>query len=77
MLRISFRYDTAVHSRPALPTVAEVAERLRVSEKTVRRLIAAGLLPAVRLGGPRTAIRVAADELERWLYAEETEGDTA
>lgn len=34
----------------ALLTVADVAERLRVSARTVRRLLDTGALPAVRLG---------------------------
>jgi excisionase family DNA binding protein len=45
-------------------TVAAVAERLSLSEKTVRRLIGAELLPALRIGG---SIRVDPDELEEWL----------
>lgn len=51
-----------------LLTVRETAERLRVSEKSVRRRIAAGVIPAVSLGGPGSAVRVPADELERWLF---------
>jgi excisionase family DNA binding protein len=50
-----------------LLTVAEVAERLRISRLTVRRRIADGQIPAVRLGGRGTPIRVAASELEDWL----------
>jgi excisionase family DNA binding protein len=50
-----------------LLTVPLTAERLAVSEKTVRRLIATGNLPALRVGGQ---IRVDADELERWLYGD-------
>jgi excisionase family DNA binding protein len=48
-----------------LLTVRETAERLRVSEKTVRRLICAEILPALRIGG---SIRVDPDELQAWLY---------
>jgi len=59
--------STAVHQRSLL-TVAETAELMQVSEKTVRRLIARGELPAVQLGGPGSAIRVPRDELEAWLY---------
>jgi excisionase family DNA binding protein len=47
---------TPDHQREYL-TVAEVAERLRCSEPTVRRRIRAGDLAAVRLGEGR-AIRV-------------------
>jgi len=45
-------------------TVSETAERLRVSEKTVRRLANGNDLPTLRVGG---SVRVDADELERWL----------
>jgi excisionase family DNA binding protein len=45
-------------------TVLETAERLRVSEKTVRRLASRNDLPTLRVGG---SVRVDADELERWL----------
>jgi excisionase family DNA binding protein len=51
-----------------LLTVAEVAERLRVSERTVRRLIAAGIMPSVQLRGPRSAIRISERELGEWLF---------
>lgn len=58
--------STAVQQRP-LVTVPQTAERLNVSEKTVRRLIDADILPALRVGG---SIRVDKGELEDWLYAE-------
>jgi excisionase family DNA binding protein len=52
----------------SLLTVAEAADWARLSERTVRRRIAAGDLAAVRLGSsPRAPIRVPADELEAWL----------
>jgi excisionase family DNA binding protein len=54
-------------------TVGEVAFHLRCSEETIRRLIRAGALPAVRLGGPGTALRVPAAGLRAWLWAEPTE----
>ena len=53
-----------------LLTVGEVALRLRQSERTVRDKIAAGVLPAIKIGsGPRAPIRIRADELEHWLFA--------
>jgi excisionase family DNA binding protein len=58
-----------------LLTVRETAEMLGVDEKTVRRRIAEGEIPAYRLGGKGKAIRVAADELEAWLESEP--GDAA
>lgn len=51
-----------------LLTLDEVAERLRVTRRTVERKIKRGELPALELGGKRTALRVDARELEEWLY---------
>ena len=51
-------------SAPKLLDVGAVAERLNVSRPTVYRLIAAGILPALRIGN---ALRVDACELESWL----------
>jgi excisionase family DNA binding protein len=55
-----------------LLTIDEVAARLGVTRRTVERKIQRGEIPALQLGGPRTAIRirVPADELERWLDSE-------
>lgn len=52
-------------------TVTEVARLLRCSEPTVRRRIADGQLPAVKLSKGRSAIRIDAAELEAWLYQRE------
>ena len=54
--------------QPRLLSIAEVAERLGVSRRTVERKIRAGELPALQLGGPRTPLRVDERELEEWLY---------
>ena len=54
-----------------LLTVAETAAKLNVSEKTVRRLIAKGSLPALRVGG---AVRIDPVELEFWLDQMSTVG---
>ena len=58
--------STIVQHR-ALMTVPQTAARLNVSEKTVRRLIDADILPALRVGG---SIRIDRGELEEWLYGE-------
>jgi excisionase family DNA binding protein len=55
-----------------LLNVAETAAKLHVSEKTIRRLIAKGALPALRVGG---AVRVDPLELEDFLHGEP--GDAA
>ena len=54
--------------QPRLLSIAEVAERLGVSRRTVERKIRGGELPALQLGGPRTPLRVDERELEEWLY---------
>jgi excisionase family DNA binding protein len=51
-------------------TVAEVAQRLAVSERTIRRLIAAEIMPSVQLSGPRSAVRISEQELNEWLFDE-------
>ena len=48
-------------------SIAEVALKLGISAPTVRRRIASGELPAVQLGGPGSAVRVDARDLDRWL----------
>ena len=51
-------------------TVARVAELLSVSELTVRRKIATGEIPAVKLAtAGRGAVRIPEDALEAWPQA--------
>ncbi|MCB6180200.1 helix-turn-helix domain-containing protein [Rhodobacter sp. Har01] len=52
------RKDAPPGSEAALLTVAEVAALDRCSTKTVRRAIQAGLLPVLRIGPGRCAIRI-------------------
>lgn len=52
-----------------LLTVSEVAETMKVSEKTVRRLIKRGDLPAYRLG-ERGQLRIEEGELERYVLSQ-------
>lgn len=47
-----------------LLTVSEVADLLALSEKTIRRWIAAGRLPAVRFG---RVVRVSTNSLEKFI----------
>jgi excisionase family DNA binding protein len=49
---------------PRLVTIAQGAEHLSVSERTVRRAVADGRLPAVRIG---RCIRIRLDDLERLM----------
>jgi excisionase family DNA binding protein len=60
------------HAESSCPllTLDEAAERLSVSRSTIRRRIDAGEIPALQLGGPRTAVRIDAGELENWLYSD-------
>lgn len=52
---------TITSTPPAYVTIAQAAERLGVSRDTIRRRIADGTVPAVRVG-PRS-IRIAVEDL--------------
>ena len=57
--------------RGRLLTVREVAERLRVSQRHVERLIANDDLPALKIGSHRRPpLRIDEAELLAWLYGE-------
>jgi excisionase family DNA binding protein len=61
---------TDAQARPLL-TVAQVAERLNLSTKQVRRRIASGDLPAVKLGPePGAHVRVDERELDEYVYGD-------
>jgi excisionase family DNA binding protein len=71
------------HDRASIsPTVGEAALELRCSAPTIRRRIASGELPAVKLGSaPNAGIRIPRAAMERWLAdaahgASEVEGET-
>jgi excisionase family DNA binding protein len=49
-----------------LLTVQDVAERLAVSPRTVKRVLASGELPVVRLG---RAVRIREEDLRKFLAA--------
>jgi excisionase family DNA binding protein len=55
-------------------TVAQVAERLQVSEVTVRRWLREGALVGKQLGG-RAGWRVSVEELERFMRARDGAGE--
>jgi excisionase family DNA binding protein len=52
-----------------LLNVYRAAQRLAVSEETIRRMIARGELSAFRVGG---SLRLDPDELEKWLDTRRT-----
>jgi excisionase family DNA binding protein len=54
----------ATRHQPLL-SVAEIADRLKLSEKTVRRWIERGDLPAHHLG---RAVRISEDDLALYLH---------
>ena len=51
-----------------LLTVRETAALLKQSERSVRRKVHSGQIPALRLGAGTGPLRIPADELEQWLY---------
>jgi excisionase family DNA binding protein len=66
---------TTLRRPERLLTMAEAARALRASRATVYRRIASGDIPAVRLGGPRAALRVPLRGLQDWLYQEPEAAD--
>jgi len=50
---------------PDILTIGEVAEFLKVAERTIYRLAAAKKIPAFKVGG---AWRFARADIERWIY---------
>jgi excisionase family DNA binding protein len=53
-------------------SVRETARKYRLSEPTIYRLVAAGALRALQPGGPGSAIRIDASELEARVRPRET-----
>ena len=47
--------------------IEEVAERLKVSESTIRGLVRAGKLRAYRIGGKRGRLRFKEDDLDTYI----------
>jgi excisionase family DNA binding protein len=60
-----------------LLTLEEVAETLRVSTDTVRRLTAEGAIPWVRVGHRRGSIRVWPSDVACYLERQREEGERA
>jgi excisionase family DNA binding protein len=63
-----------VNEQPALLTVREVADSMRVSTMTVYRLIRGGALPAIRVG---THFRIRVTDLDHYLEAQTFGGGDA
>lgn len=61
--------NTPQSAREPFVSLAEAAQHLSVSTKTLRRLIAAQTIPAYRVGNrPGGAIRLKVSEVEQVLY---------
>ncbi len=58
-------------SEDRLLTVAEVAARLQVDVRTIRRYITDGRMRAFKLGGDKTGWRIRASEVERFIRERE------
>jgi excisionase family DNA binding protein len=56
-----------MHERDYL-SIAEVADQLGVHPNTIRNKIAAGELPAARLGGRGSSIRIPTEAVRVWLW---------
>ena len=56
---------------PEYLRATQIAERLGLSERTIRRLIASGVLPSVKMGGARL---VAEADLRRALSVDPASG---
>jgi excisionase family DNA binding protein len=56
-----------------LITVKEAAERMAVSDRTVRNMIRDGRITGYRTDGPGSAIRLDPEELVAWLDADPRE----
>lgn len=64
---IALRRASPPAEAPMLLRPREVAERLGVHEKTVRRYILAGTLPYVRLGPDLRIVRIPVAALEEFI----------
>jgi excisionase family DNA binding protein len=62
---------TADQERAPLIDVPTAAARLGIGIGTLRKKISAGVIPAYRIGGPGTQIRLDPVELDQWLRTPE------
>lgn len=59
---------SAATSRPRLLTLAEVADHLQVTTRTIRRLVSDGELPALRIGAHGRVLRFKEQDVDRLLH---------
>jgi excisionase family DNA binding protein len=78
------RTTVMAEDAPSWLTIAEVAALLKIHPNTVRRLILTGRLPALRVGGRGSAIRINIQHLDAFIRdaltadpATDTDTDTA
>jgi excisionase family DNA binding protein len=64
---------TISYANSRLLSVAEVADRLGLTRGSVYRKVAAGELPATRLGDGLAPLRVSEQDLADWLDAHRTD----
>ena len=62
------RHAVTVEDSPPYVSMAEAADLLQVSARTIRRRVADGSLPAYRMGdAPSSRVRLRVDELLAWV----------
>jgi len=61
--------------QPQVLTLREVQAELRLADRTLRRLVATGELPVIRLG--QRVLRVRREDLDRYLRARSQGGNVA
>jgi excisionase family DNA binding protein len=62
--------------RALMLNIEDVADRLRVSESTIRGLVRRGLLRAYRIGGQRGQLRFKDEDVERYIDSTATDQPT-
>lgn len=72
-LSLGLSASIGVSTHATYLTVAQVADRLQLSEVSIRRTIKSGEIPLVRLSTrPGGAVRIPEHELDAWLHSVRT-----
>ncbi|MCW3014325.1 MAG: DNA-binding protein [Solirubrobacterales bacterium] len=74
MAQLEIPFDDGPVGDPCWLTIAEAADRVRCCERTIRRAIDSGALRAGRVRGvrgSRGAVRIRAEDIAEWLFAED------